>query len=321
MPLGNIRPPKQAIQAETDAEFNMIFKHSKYKTNDSREWLETWLADVLRTGGLDYRRVELSTQLGRTSVLAKNHERKDLEPIVFLPGGRTCGIFWDLNGNLKPLYDEHRIYLVDVNGQPGLSAGRAPLIDSDGYGNWLEEILDKLEITEASFVGASFGGSLVAKLAEAAPGRIKKAFLCNPAGFANISFGLKNLYYLLAPMILKTPASVENFLDRIVFHEDFKLDADRRELLAGFLLYTNRNFLMGAENPRPFSDQVLSKLTAPTYLLLDRDDRFIDPQKTYEKARKVLPNLVKTVWLEKHGHGIELSAEVIVEIKKLLHEN
>lgn len=294
----------------------MKLKESKYKTKDSREWLENWLEEVLTTNNLAYRKMDLATSLGKTRVLAKNHDRTELEPVVFLPGGRTCGIFWDLNGNLAALYENFRIYLVDVNGQPGLSEGRAPALASDGYGQWLKEVLAGLELNEANFVGASFGGSLIAKLAEVDAGAIKKAFLCNPAGFANITISPKNLYYLLAPMILKTPKSVENFMDKIVFHESFKLQKERRAQLAEFLLYTNRNFQMGAENPRPFPDEVLEKLTAPTYLMLDKDDIFIDQSKTYKRARRILPNLVETVWLEKHGHGIELSDDVIREIKK-----
>lgn len=294
----------------------MTVKKSKYKTQNSREWLENWLGDVLAANDLEYERMDLPTFLGNTSVLAKNRARKELESLVFLPGGRTCGIFWDINNNLQPLYENYRIFLIDVNGQPGLSDGNAPPIASDGYGKWLKEILAGLELDEATFIGSSFGGSLIAKLAEVDAKPIKKAFLCNPAGFANISFGLKNLYYLLAPMILKSPKSVENFLDKIVFHEDFKIDAKKREQLAAFLLYTNKNFVMGAENPRPFSDEVLKKLTAPTFLMLDRDDKFINQSATLERARKVLPNLVETIWLEKHGHGIELSNEVILEIKK-----
>jgi len=294
----------------------MTINESKYKTGNSREWLENWLGDVLETNNLDYQRVELDTFLGKTSVLTKNHDRKELEAIVFLPGGRTCGIFWDINNNLAPFYDDYRIYLIDVNGQPGLSDGKVPLIDSDGYGRWLKEVLSGLELKEANFVGASFGGSLVAKLAEVDADAVKKAFLCNPAGFANISFNLKNLYYLLAPMILKTPKSVENFLDNIVFHKDFKIDAKKRAQLTDFLLYTNKNFQMKAENPRPFPTEVLQKLSAPTYLMLDRDDIFINQSKTLEKAAKVLPNLIETTWLEKHGHGIELSNEVAAEIKK-----
>lgn len=294
----------------------MTMKKSFYKGRESREWLEGWLADVFKVNKLEYKRLNLQTSLGSTKVLAKNHERKDLEPLIFLPGGRTCGIFWDINNNLAPLYARYRIYLVDVNGQPGLSDGNAPLIHSDGYGKWLAEVLAGLDLNEATFIGASFGASLIAKLAEVDSKAIKKAFLCNPAGFANISFTPKNLYYLIAPLILKSPKSVEKFLDKIVFHKDFEIDSIKRGQVADFLRFTNKNFVMRTENPRPFPDEVLSRLTAPTYLMLDRDDRFINPEKTYERAKKVLPHLVETVWLEKHGHGIELSNEVVAEIKK-----
>jgi pimeloyl-ACP methyl ester carboxylesterase len=294
---------------------------SKYKTENSRKWLETWLKDVLRTNGLDYERFEVETFLGKTSVLAKNRERKDLEPVIFLPGGRTCGIFWDINNNLAPLYEDFRIYLIDINGQPGLSDGNAPLLDSDGYGRWLKELAQGLGLKEANFVGASFGGSLIMKLGEVDNDLIKSAVMCNPPGFVNISLAPRNLYYLLMPLVLPSHKSVMNFLSKIVFHEDFTFDSKKRQQLAEFLVYTNMYFQMGAENPKPFSDETLRKLTAPTYLILDRDDIFIPQRKTAERAEKLLPNLIETVWLEKHGHGIELAGEIGHAIKKILDFN
>jgi pimeloyl-ACP methyl ester carboxylesterase len=78
---------------------------------------------------------------------------------------------------------------------------------------------------------------------------------------------------------------------------------------------------MGAENPRPFADDTLKKLNAPSYLILDRDDIFITQQKTAERAAKLLPNLKEIVWLEKHGHGIELAPEIGLAIKQILDQN
>lgn len=291
---------------------------SKYKNENCRKWIDTWLKDVLRTNKLCYERIEIETFLGKTSVLAKNHERADLEPVIFLPGGRTCGIFWDINNNLAPLYDDFRIYLVDVNGQPGLSGGSAPLLDSDGYGRWLTELVAGLGLTQANFVGASFGGSLIMKLGEADNSLIKRAVMCNPAGFANISLNPRNLYYLLMPMLFPSKNSVMKFLDKIVFDKNFAFEPKKRAQLAEFILYTNMYFQMRTENPRPFPDETLKKLNAPSYLILDRADIFIPQSKTLERAEKLLPNLLETVWLEKHGHGIELAGEIGFELKRIL---
>ena len=296
-------------------------RESKYKSENSRAWLETWLGDVLRTNNLVYERIEVETFLGKTSVLAKNRERLDLEPVIFLPGGRTCGIFWDINNNLAPLYEDFRIFLVDVNGQPGLSDGCAPLIDSDGYGRWLKELAQGLNLKQANFVGASFGGSLIMKLAEVDESPIKRAVMCNPAGFVNISLNPRNLYYLLVPILLPSKKSVLNFLDKIAFAPDFEFDRKKREQLAEFILYTNTYFQMGAENPKPLKDKTLRKLNAPAYLVLDRDDIFIPQKKTQERAGKLLPDLRETVWLEKHGHGIELAEEIGRVLKRIFAES
>jgi pimeloyl-ACP methyl ester carboxylesterase len=292
--------------------------HSKYKSENSRKWLEIWLKDVLRANNLVYERFEIATFLGKTSVLAKNHERKDLEPVIFLPGGRTCGIFWDINNNLAPLYDDFRIYLVDVNGQPGLGDGNAPMLDSDGYWKWLKELVAGLELAQANFVGTSFGGSLIMQLGKFDNSLIKRAVMCNPAGFVNISLNPRNLYYLLMPMLFPSKNRVMKFLDKIVFDKNFALEPKKREQLAEFILYTNMYFQMGTENPRPFPDEILKKLSAPSFLILDRDDIFIPQNKTLERAEKLLPNLIETVWLEKHGHGIELAAEIGFTLRRLL---
>ena len=296
-------------------------KKSKYKTENSREWLENWLENVLRTNHLEYERSELQTELGKTNVLAKNSDRKDLDALIFLPGGRTCGIFWDINNNLKPLYENYRIYLIDINGQPGLSDGNAPSLDSDGYGKWLKQIVSELGLDKANFIGASFGGSLIMKLAETDSTLIKRAVMCNPAGFVNINLNPKNLFYLLMPMILPSKKNVVNFLNKIIIDENLRFDGQKLEQIADFLLYTNQNFSMQAENPKPFSDEVLRKLNAPSYLILDRDDIFINQKKTAERAAKLLPNLVETIWLEKHGHGIEFAEEIGAAIKTILESD
>jgi pimeloyl-ACP methyl ester carboxylesterase len=293
-------------------------RRSKYKTADSRRWLETWLENVLKTNALEYERFEVETFLGKTSVLAKNRERADLEAVIFLPGGRTCGIFWDINNNLAPLYNDFRIFLIDVNGQPGLSDGAAPPLDSDGYGRWLKELSQGLGLSQANFVGASFGGSLIMKLGETDNSLIKRAVMCNPAGFVNIALNPRNLYYLLAPMLFPSKKAVMNFLDKIAFSERFDFGDAKRAQLAEFILYTNKYFQMGTENPKPFRDETLKKLNAPAYLILDRDDIFIPQKKTSERAAKLLPDLRETVWLDKHGHGIELAAEIGVELKRIL---
>ena len=298
----------------------MIAKKSKYKTADSRQWLEGWRENVLQTNDLEYEKFELETSLGITSILAKNRGKTESDAIIFLPGGRTCGIFWDINNNLAPLYENYQIYLIDVNGQPGLSDGNAPLLESVGFGKWLKEIVSGLNLKKANFVGASFGGSLIMKLAEVDDSLIKRAVMCNPAGFVNINMNLGNLYNLLMPMLFPSKKSVLNFLDKIVFHKEFLFDFQKREQIAEFLLYTNRNFKMNTENPRPFSDETLKKLNAPSYLILDRDDIFINQQKTQQRAKKLLPNLTATIWLEKHGHGIELADKIGKVIKNILED-
>ena len=225
----------------------------------------------------------------------------------------TQQFFQVILGGFQDLSTFLSLLVQAITGVPGALPGLTSFMAA----RW-NQLADAL-LNIGDIFGA-FGGSLIMKLAEVDGSSIKRAVMCNPAGFVNINMSLGNLYNLLLPMIFPSQKSVMKFLDRIVFHKDFQFDSQKRGQLAEFLLYTNQNFKMNTENPRPFPDETLQKLNAPSYLILDRDDIFIDQQKTQERAEKLLPNLVETVWLEKHGHGIELADEIGKVIKNVLEK-
>jgi len=113
---------------------------SFFKNQENAErFFETWIHEVSKLSGTTYKKIEISTSLGKTVVWGINTEKEELKPMVIFPGFRTSSLFWDMDNALAPLKKDYRIYLVETNGQPNLSDGNTPDIKGNGYGIWANE--------------------------------------------------------------------------------------------------------------------------------------------------------------------------------------
>ncbi len=291
---------------------------SKYKTNEARNAVENWVDFFAANSALNYEKLNISTAFGNTRILAVNHEKRDLKPLLFLPGARTCGIFWDVSNHLQILGNEYRIYLLDVVGQPSLSDGNCPRLASDDYGNWLKEVCEKLNFEKGAFIGASFGGLLIFKLAAVAPECIEKAVLMNPVGLSYISLSPWTLYNTLKPVYFPTRANVETFMHRIVFSQTEKPEGDLWKRIADYIEISVRDFEFAGDYPTKLTDAEILKLKAETHLLVGDSDALIPHQNTVKRAQKLLPNLKNVEILPNIGHGIEISKFAIQKLKTIL---
>lgn len=295
-------------------------KISQFKTEKGRQWLEDWHQRVIKHSQLDYESIYVDTQYGKTHVWAKNHEDKSKPALLFLPGYRTCSIYWDFNNTLAPFYKDYRIYLLDVVGQPSLSAGLSPDVKGDGYGYWIKEVLDELGLDKVVVSGASFGAQLIFKLAKIAPERIACAIGFNPVGIQFISFTPRAMWYNLLHVLFPTNKNIDLYMRKMALGSALEMDKEHHELMMEYQYYTIRNFKLGADYPYRYSDQELKALKAPFYLILCEDDRLIQQKKTAKRAKAVLPNLKEVVFLSKIGHGIEIASAAFEVFARILEE-
>ncbi|MEM9991584.1 MAG: alpha/beta hydrolase [Bacteroidota bacterium] len=277
-------------------------------------WTKEWMKRVQR----DYESITLETAWGRTALLAKNHERTDLTPIFFIPGFRTCGIFWDINGTLSSLYDNYRIYLLDVLGQPGLSHHHAPSVRSIDYGLWLREVLDHLELETVNVAGVSFGGFLVFKLAQVANDRIQRAFVCNPVGLRMIRVNWTIAYYNALPYLSTTNKSIQQFLEKVIINDPKILEGQTRQHIVEYIKNTIKYDQLRTDYPYRYSDRELQALQAETHLIVDAEDTFINQVATQKRAKKVLPNLKGIHQVKGVGHGLEFVEAPILYMKSVI---
>lgn len=289
------------------------FKDSEKDTQTFNSWVEK----LEKSNGYKYDSYTIETSLGKTQVYGLNTKQTDIETLVIFPGFRTTSLIWDFDKGLDSISKKVRIFLIETNGQPNLSEGNSPSIKSLDYGKWGAEVFDKLSIESAYIAGASFGGLVCMKLALVIPNKIKGAFLLNPGCFRMISFGFKNLYYNLLPLIKTSRNNIQKFLDRIVFCKpNHTLSKESEELLIEYQLLAISKYKDNTEKPY-YMDNQLNEVSVDTYLLVGDKDILIPYEKSIKNAKKHLGEKLKEVKIFKQvAHGIECFQPSIDFIEK-----
>jgi pimeloyl-ACP methyl ester carboxylesterase len=282
------------------------------KPAEANQFLEDWNQQVQSLNGFVYQSLTVPTAFGNTRVWVANPHLTQAQTLVFFPGARTCGLFWDMDNALLPFRAACRYYIIDVNGQPSLSDGQYLNVRNQDYGQWATQILDALGLARTVVVGASLGGLICLKLCLVAPERVHKAILLNPAGIQSFSPSVRNLYYNLLPMLWPNRATLTKFLDKAIFrapHHD--LPPPYRNLIERYFLYVLRNHQFKGDYPAPVSVAELHRLTTPIFLILGENDLLFPAQESLRLARQHIPSLRQSQILAQTGHGIETSQEAL----------
>lgn len=281
--------------------------------------LERWNARVQELNGLPYESLTIETRFGPTRVWAHQRDRAELPTLVFLPGARTCGLFWDLGHVLAPLKADYRIFIPDVVGQPGLSAGQCPDIKSNDYGVWADEVFAGLDLAQATVIGASQGCLIGIKLALQAPGRVERLVMMNPGGIQPFSSKLYNLFYNLLPMLLPNRRTIGAFFDKAILHPpDHTVSPQVYELMMDYMQLALTGFRFAGDLPTPLRPDEFEAVTQDVYLVLGDKDPLFPTAGTVALAEKHFKQLRSVTVLPNIGHGIETSPKAIEVLQRIL---
>lgn len=283
------------------------------------QFYQDWVTRLEKANNTHYKRYDIATALGATTVWGSNTEIVKQHTLVVFPGFRTSVLFWDFDNALSELSKHCRIYLVDTNGQPNFSDGNTPDIKSLDYGHWAAEVMDKLGIEKAHVAGASFGGLVCLKLAQVAPQKIKKVLLLNPGCLAPFSLSLKNLYSNLLPIFSPSIKNVVKFLDTAVFcPPHHHLPPVYKELIVDYEVYALQNFNDKGQKPYAMKPAELNNITSDTYLLLGEKDLLFPYQTSKTIAEKHIATLKGVYTFPNTAHGIVTSKEALGKMSELL---
>ena len=271
---------------------------SIYKTPEGEAEIRTLYDEALAALGLSYESLTVGTRLGDTHVLALGPE--DSPPAVFLPGGNalnpTC-LNWFL-----PLAERHRLYALDIVGQPGMSAYERPSTKGDGHAFWVEDVLDGIGLIEpAPLVGISYGAGIAIRTMGVAPERVSRAALVSPAGIATGPF-LRILAEIGVPTLLYRLRPTEERLMRAAMAlytepEDPAFTPAVRQLGAAL-----RHLRLDADLPRTATEEELRGFRGPVAVFASEDDVFFPARAVLPKAREIFPHLALAELLEGCRH-------------------
>ena len=289
---------------------------SIYKSSAGHAAIMAWYETKLRTIPVQTECREVSTSAGQTHIMMAGNV--DAPPLIVLHGMNMNGPA--MANAIVALAETHRIYAIDIIGMPGKSAGTRPRRAGHDYPHWLSEVMAQLELTSADFLGLSFGGWLILKLAALSPERICKAVLLDSGGLTPFTVkgqtvaGWTAIRYRLFP----TAQNLERAAVQPFYGQGCTPDPDIVKLIG--LGYQHVKFDIDPKGLPPLAKDELAHFTAPTMVIYGEKDIFFNAEMGIAKAREIIPNLAVAKVIAGQGHmmGEEAHSQLHDEISHFL---
>jgi pimeloyl-ACP methyl ester carboxylesterase len=235
---------------------------------------------ALKRWPVPYEEMDVPTPFGTTHVVASGP--KDASPLVLLHGYWATSTIWA--PNIADFSKDHRVYAVDVIGQPSKSVPTESIRNAAAYVEWLDATLAALHLDHISLVGMSFGGWLALAYAVAASKHVQKLVLLSPGGLLPMvrRFKVQGMLMLFVP----SRVSVNSFMHWLGFTEE------NTRLVLELMYLGLKHFRVPARvMPTVFSDEELRAMRVPTLLLLGDHEVMSDPTRALERARRLIPDV------------------------------
>ena len=261
--------------------------------------------------GFPYQEKDVTTSYGTTRVIISGNE--DAKKLVLFHGvhaGSPLAL-----ESIRNLQSSFHIYAIDTIGQATKSAETTINIKDDSFAVWAGEVLDKLSITKADFIGVSYGAFILQKLITHRPRKVNNCVFIVPAGLANGDLW-PSLTKLTLPLIrfqiTKKDKDLRKFIRPFVPEGDeFMFDFQKAILLGVHMDYRRPGILQKKD---------VAHFDKPVYLIVADDDVFFPAEKTVKQARHVFRNLKEVYTLKNskhmphHSHFPEIEKKIMTWI-------
>lgn len=270
--------------AETAAD-SLTQQPSAFKTPQGEAIFLAAYDAAMRSWPVAYDSREIQNRFGTTHVVVCGPA--DAPPIVLLHGYWSTLTMW--TPNVADLSRDHRVYAIDVIGQPGRSIPGEPMRTPADTVAWLTATLDGLLLDRITLVGMSYGGWLALNYALASPGRVHKLVLLSPAAsFLPLvrQFSLRGMLMVFVP----TRFTVNSFMRWLGFGATLGPSNAVPELMYLGMKHFRIPRETAAVAPTVFSDADLRAMSVPTMLLIGEREVIYDPPSALARARRLLPD-------------------------------
>ena len=282
-------------------------KHSIYKTPE----IEARLMDIydarMAEWPVPYETRDIDTEYGRVHVIVSGPV--DGPPLFLLHASAMAS--WSWLYNVEGLNARFRTYAVDTIGDAGKSVltdvDRSPQ-DGPALAALYADIMDKLGVERASFMGGSQGAFLSANMALHRPERVDKLILCGPMGLGGTNASVFRI-------LLTTMFPLKAFHARTI-RWAFGDDPEVRAAIEEWFRLILEGVISRQPRPRPFSPAELKSLKQPVLLVLGSRDGLVGSPARSMKAAQAIPDIRAEVL--DTGHLV--SAERPEEFNRLVLE-
>jgi pimeloyl-ACP methyl ester carboxylesterase len=258
-----------------------------------------------------YESVKAPTQFGPTHAVVSGPPAAP--SLLLLHGAGLSATSW--YPNIAAYADRFRTYALDTIFDSGCSRQTRLLRSRQGCAAWLGDVLDGLGIDQAAIVGLSQGGWAAACAARFLPDRVSRLGLLAPVG---VLARFKLPYWLLFRFPYLVPKGDALARARKVFASmRIRPDAPLLQQVA----LGSQHF--GSQRPPvfpwSFSDHDLSRISAPTLLLVAGQETLYDPRRALARARRLLPNLTDSDMVPGAGHFVSAARPDLVDPRVVAH--
>lgn len=248
--------------------------------------------------------LRLPTRHGETFVVASGPA--GAPPLILLHGSAINSAMW--MGDVPTWARHHRVYAVDVIGEPGFSSPERPTLASGAYDEWLADVMAGLELERAAFVGISLGGWLALDFASRHPDRFDRLVLLAPGGVGRH----KNVLLWALPLLMLGPWGRRRVMRRIGGATPGADAPPAARAFAEFAKLIFTHFRPRTERLPRFDANALAKLDMPVLVILAGRDVFIDSAGTRDRFERHVRNAT-ILYLPEAGHALTGHAETIEE--------
>ncbi len=244
---------------------------------------------ALREWAIPVESITAKTRFGPTHILISGPQ--DAPPLLLLHGLGDTALLW--MPLLSALGSAYRLCAPDIPGQPGKSAPVRLPYTGPSYPEWLQDVLDALDVACTDVIGLSLGSYLALRLGAAAPQRVRRLGLLSPAGMAPVR--LSTLLQLLPVGLFPSRAVFRWFMER------YGATVTDQALERASLM--SKHYIP-APPPPVLSPGELSRVSAPVSLLVGEHEIFFNAESIIRRARQYLPNVAAAHIVPGAGHNL-----------------
>ena len=256
-----------------------------YKSKIGRDEMIGFYDKILTQWPIQNTHISVPTKHGNTFVIASGDPAA--QPLILLHGSASNSATW--MGDIVELGKQFRVYAVDIPGEAGKSDQIRFSWDGPAFSEWLDEVLDGLNLEKVYIGGISLGAWATIKYTIHKPNRVDKAFLLVPAGIYPIRFGFALRLIILSLMGEWGRNQLRKFMLK---GAEFSEEAEH------FLSLISKYFNPRMGAPPLFSDEELHCLTSPVLYLAGVKDTMLNTPKTAERLQKLVPNIAVKIYEE-----------------------